>query len=278
MKILVVDRDKLSAQIIRSKLEAGGFSVVEEPEKNNAMEILKKESVDGIFFDPAPIGSAQPVVLAIRRSSASYPYIVLLTQDITREDAFRMGCNDILHKPVTGSEAVDKAHNAARLSTLVHAMGDESEDFPSAGGVISKSAFNQLFRSAIDRAGRYGEKSFIVMISVDNYDDIKLDNGAYAADFTVSKMAQHLAHMRRQSDIIGQTAKYQYALLLQRPMSESEPVEAASRFAATLEQVDDIASTIIGKVDMSVKLIHLPTGQLEAEHKISKSGGITSGT
>lgn len=274
MKILVIDRDKLSAQMIRSKLEAAGFAVTDEAEKNNALELLKKESFDGIFFDPAPIGQAQPVVHAIRRSTHTYPFIVLLTQTATQEEAFRIGCNDILQKPVTGGDAAEKAHNAHRLSSLVRWMADDREDFPSAGGVIAKSAFNQLFRSAIDRAGRYGELSYVVLISVDNYDDIKLDNGEYAADFAVSKMAQHLAQMRRQSDIIGQTGKHQYALLLQRPMTDTEPMEAASRFAATLGQVDDIASTLIGTVEISVSLIHLPTGELEAEHKISKAGGL----
>src|SRR5688572_22821764 len=115
MKILVSDRDGLSSQIIRSKLESAGFVVVEEPDKNMAMEILKKDGADVVLFDPAPIAEAQPVVLGIRRSSPRYPYIIFLTQNVTREDAFRIGCNDILSKPVTGSDVVDKVHNAARL-------------------------------------------------------------------------------------------------------------------------------------------------------------------
>lgn len=274
MKILVIDRDKLSAQMIRTKLETAGFTVLEEADKNVAMEFLKKENVDGIFFDPAPIGQAQPVVHALRRSSHGYPFVVLLTQTMTQEEAFRIGCNDILSKPVTGGDAAEKAHNAYRLSSLIRWMGDDREDFPSAGGIIAKSAFNQLFRSAIDRAGRYGELSYIVLIAVENYDDMKLDNGEYAANVAVSKMAQHLSQMRRQSDIIGQTGKHQYALLLQRPTTDTEPMEAASRFAATLSQVDDIGETLLGKMDISIRLIHLPTGELEAEHKIVKTGGL----
>jgi PleD family two-component response regulator len=274
MRILLIDRDKLSAQMIRAKLEAAGAEIIEEADKNLALEFLKKETVDGIYFDPAPIGEAQPVVHAIRRQALHYPYIVLLTQNMTQEEAFRIGCNDILQKPVTGGDTAERAHNAARLSQLINRMGDERVDFPSAGGIIAKSAFNQLFRSAIDRAGRYGELSFIVLITVDNYEDVKIDNGVYAADFAVSKMAQHLAHMRRQSDIIGQTGYNQYALLLQRPMTETEPVEAASRFATTLNQVDDISASIMGDIKISVSLIHLPTGDLQADHKMTRPGGL----
>ena len=272
MKILVSDRDKLSSQMITSKLTAAGFTVVEEPDKNRMVECVKSEGIDVVYFDTAPLSEAQPIVLGIRRSAPRYPFVVLLTQDITRADAFRMGCNDILHKPVTGTEAGEKAHNAARLIDLVRLMGDDREDFPSAGGIISKSAFNQLFRSAIDRAGRYGELSYIVSISVENYNDIQFNSGDYAADFAVSKMAQHLVYIRRQSDIIGQTGKSHYMLLLQRPMTETEPAEAAARFATTLSEVEDIASSVSGHVDICVRLIHLPTGALEAEHHMTKEG------
>ena len=68
-----------------------------------------------------------------------------------------MGCNDLLKKPVSGEKLIVKSENAERMVGLVERIGDDSEDFPSAGGVIAKSAFNQLFLSSIDRADRYGE-------------------------------------------------------------------------------------------------------------------------
>ena len=270
MRILIVDRDKLASQMIRSKLEPEGYEIVEEAVKNDAIERLKTENFDAVFVDPAPLPQAQPVVLEVRRSAKTYPYIVLMSQTAAMEEAFRIGCNDVLQKPTSGGDIREKAHNAARMTKLVNWLGNEKEDFPSAGGVISKSAFNQLFRSAMDRAGRYGELSYVVVITLENYDDIKLDFGAYASDYAVSKMAYHLVLMRRQSDIIGQTGKNQYALLLQRPLSESEPVEAAARFAAGLGELDDIAPPKCDAVNISVQLIHLPTGLLKAEHHLTK--------
>lgn len=276
MKILIIDRDKLSSQMIRAKLEPEGYEIVEEAMKNDAIERLKTEAFDAVFVDPAPLPQAHPVVLEVRRNAKTYPYVLLMSQTTAREDAFRIGCNDILQKPTSTADIREKADNARRMTTLVNWLGDEKEDFPSAGGVISKSAFNQLFRSAMDRAGRYGELSYVVVITLENYDDIKLDFGAYASDYAVSKMAYHLALMRRQSDIIGQTGKNQYALLLQRPLSETEPVEAAARFAAGLGELDDIAPPKCDAVNISVQLIHLPTGVLKAEHHLTKKDQLTS--
>lgn len=270
MKILVIDRDELASQMLSSKLEAEGYEVVQEPIKNEALARMKEESFDAVFFDPAPLAEAQPVILEIRRMLTAYTYLVLLSQTVAREDAVQMGCNDVLQKPAGSAEVKEKAHNAERMSSLIRWMGDESENFPSAGGVISKSAFNQLFRSAIDRSGRYGERAYVVVITVENFDDLKIDFGAYAADYAVSKMAFHLAQMRRQSDIIGQTGKNQYTLLLQRPLSDTEPVEAAARFATGIDELDEIAPPKCKSVEISVRLVNLPSGQLEAEHLLTK--------
>ena len=191
-----------------------------------------------------------------------------MSQETSQEEAIRAGCNNVLQKPINDSDVKDLADDGIRLAHLVESIADEKEDFPSAGGVISKSAFNQLFRAAIDRACRYGELSYVVIIEVENYEDIRLDYGAYASDYAVSKMAYHLAQLRRQSDIIGQTGKNQYALLLQRPLDHSEPVEAAARFAAGLGALTDIAPPKCESVKILINLIHLPTGHLQAEHKI----------
>ncbi len=268
MKSLIIDRDSLSVQLLKSKLEELGHKVFDEQVKNDALPLIKEHRPDIIFFDHLPLPDPQPLLLEIKRTAVKVPYLVLLSQNTSKADAIKAGCNDLLQKPISGDAVREVADNGLRLSRLIDAMGDEREDFPSAGGVIAKSAFNQLFRAAIDRACRYAELSYVVMITVENYDDIKIDYGAYASDYAVSKMAYHLAQLRRQSDIIGQTGKNQYALLLQRPLDEIEPVDAASRFASGLNALDDIAPPKCSSVQISVKLIHLPTGTLTAEHQI----------
>ncbi len=268
MKILVVDRDRLSTQMVRSRLESKGHQVFEESVKNDALEKLSKETYDCVFIDPAPLNNPRPVILGIRRTVSNYPYIVLMSHSNSREEAIAAGTNDVLNKPLDVEDLDKKLVNGQRLVSLVKRIGDESEDFPSAGGVIAKSAFNQLFLSAIDRADRYGERSYVVFISLSNYGQILDQDGPYAADYAVAKMSQYLVKLRRQSDIIAQTAKYEYALLLQRPQYETEPIEAANRFAESLSQYDDIVSTGSTDVEMTVSLIDVPVGAEHIKHVI----------
>lgn len=273
MRILVIDRDRLATQMIRTKLEALGHSVTEETVKNDAIEKLGRETYEAVFIDPAPLTNPRPVILGIRRSVKNYPYIVLMSHQSTPQEALAAGCNDLLVKPLDGADVERKVKNAQRLVTLVGRIGDESEDFPSAGGVIAKSAFNQLFLSAIDRADRYGERSYLVFISLDNYHEIRENDGPYAADYAVAKMSQYLVRLRRQSDIIAQTGKNEYVLLLQRPQYETEPVEAANRFAEALAQYEDIVSTGATGVKIAVRLLDLPTGGLHVEHILTEKTG-----
>ena len=269
MKILVIDRDTLSTQLIRSRLEGQGHGVIEEPVKNNALARLEQSDFDLVMFDPSPLNNARPVVLGIRRAAKNYPYIVLMSKDMDESEAVKSGANDILQKPVDGQKLEDIVLNAARMTGLIRRIGDESEDFPSAGGVIAKSAFNQLFLSAIDRADRYGERSFLMFIGIRNYAEILAMDGAYAAEYATAKLSQYLVRLRRQSDIIGQTGKSEYCLMLQRPVYETEPMEAASRFAEALERLDDICASDNVRIEVAATLMSLPVGAVHVEHVIT---------
>lgn len=269
MKILIVDHDEVAVQMIKTRLEPLGHQVFEEKAKNNAVDRVSQEEFDVIFLDPAPLTSARPIVLNIRRSVRNYPYIILLAGDSSQEEAVKSGMNDYLPKPIDAQALEAKMKNAERLIDLVTRIGDDSEDFPSAGGVIAKSAFNQLFLSAIDRADRYGEKTYLLFIFMSNYQDIHDMDGPYAAEYAVAKLSQYLVLLRRQSDIIGQTAKFEYALMLQRPQYETEPVEAANRFAESLSGFEDIVSSGSAPVEITVRLLDIPTGQAVVEHVLT---------
>ncbi len=269
MKILIIDRDELNSKMLSSKLEGLGHQVTLETVKNNAIDHLSRESFDVVFIDPSPLTNARPLILNIRRTLGSYVYVVLVKGDDSSVEFEKSGANFVVAKPYDQEHVEKILGSAARVTNRIHQLGDDSTDFPSAGGVIAKSAFNQLFLSAIDRADRYSENSYAVFIDVSNYLDMLEKDGPYYADFAVAKMSQHLAHIRRQSDIIGQTAKNEYALLLQRPQYETEPVEAANRFAEELSKLKSIKESVESDPEIQVKLIELPSGQMIVNHHIT---------
>ena len=269
MKVLIIDRDELNSQMLSSKIQNLGHQVQLETVKNTAIDHLSREKFDVVFVDPSPLTNARPLILNIRRTLGSYVYVVVIQSENSEVDFADAGANYTISKPYD-LEQVDKLlTSAGRITTCISQLGDDSIDFPSAGGVIAKSAFNQLFLSAIDRADRYSESSYAVFIDVANYLDMLENDGPYYADFAVAKMSQHLAKIRRQSDIIGQTAKNEYALLLQRPQYETEPVDAANRFADELSKLKSIKETVESDPQIKVRLIELPSGKKVVDHHIT---------
>ncbi|MCB9963536.1 MAG: response regulator [Rhodospirillales bacterium] len=269
MKILIIDRDELNSQMLSSKIEALGHQVKIESVKNNALSHISRESADLVFLDPSPLTDPRPQILSIRRALGNYVYIALI--DSEHEESLKRpgGANVRITKPYDPEKVKQILTNAARINSFIRTLGDDSIDFPSAGGIIAKSAFNQLFLSAIDRADRYGEHNYAVFIDVSNYADMLEKDGPYYADYAVAKMSSLLSTIRRQSDIIGQTAKHEYALLLQRPQYETEPVDAANRFAEELSKLKTVRETVESDPQISVKLIELPSGNKIMSHQIT---------
>lgn len=263
MKILIIDRDDMFSNLMASKMKAAGHDVVTTTIKNDGIEQIGTTKLDAVYFDPSPMVDPKPILLQIRRMVHTYPYLVMMSENADRRAGIHAGCNDGLAKPLDPAALTTSLGNAERMSDLVNRIGDETYDFPSAGGVISKSAFNQLFRSAIDRVSRYSESAHALFISIPNYDDIKVDDGKYAADYAVSKLAQNLVRLRRQSDILAQTGENEFALLLQRPQTDTESVDAAKRFSAALDEQTDVTSTGVTDLFIDVSLVDLPTGSLD---------------
>lgn len=272
MKILIIDRDEMFSSLMASKMKAAGHDVITTTIKNDGIEQIGTTRIDAVYFDPSPLNDPKPILLQIRRMVHTYPYLVMVSEGGTSETGILAGCNDGLAKPLDPVALAASLDNAARMGDLIARIGDESYDFPSAGGVISKSAFNQLFRSAIDRVSRYSETAHALFISIPNYEDIKIDDGKYAADYAVSKLAQNLVRLRRQSDILAQTGENEFALLLQRPLTATESVDAAKRFSSALDDQPDITSTGVTDLVIDVSLVHLPTGALDF-HRTSRIKG-----
>lgn len=277
MKILIVDRDEVASRFIASKLEPIGHEIFEEPVKDNIVTRARETVFDIIFIDPSPLNSAHQNVLNIRRGLRYYPYIILVGENATKQEAIDSGVNDFLPKPVDPVLLDEKLFFAQDLMKLVKRLGDESEDSKSAGGIIAKSAFNQLFLSALDRSSRYGEKSFLLFISLSNYNDINHNEGVSAADFAVASMCQNLMTLRRQSDIVGQTGKNEYCLLIQRPNNDSEPVQAADRFADMILNFDNVHTATGVPFQVNVMLMEVPSGKIVVNHNVSPSATAAQG-
>ncbi len=270
MRLMVIDRDRNNASLVEQRLQAFGHEVVYEPSKNEALEKLSRESFDLVLVDPAPLVTARPFVISMRRAlRRKFVFVALMSYDAVRSEAIGAGMNDALPKPLDHDRLPVAVENAGRMIDLVNRLGDESYDYPNAGGILGKSAMNQLFLTSLDRADRYGEESFLMIITLKNFMALRDRLGEDDVEEMMHGLGTYLGKVRRQSDIAGRIGPNEFASLILRPMRETEPADAAARFADILKR--DRLELAVKDVlpDLELRLLNIPTGEVQARYDIA---------
>lgn len=264
MKIMLIDRDRETVEAIETICrEIGDIELVIEPIKNNAIDTVRTEQYDAVFFDPAPQNDEmRAFLIGVRRGNPHYTPVVLMSHQLTLEEARKTGANDYLQKPFDTEAFRKKIENMKKLGDFHKQLHDESEDFPSKDGVISKSAFNQIFISCLDRADRYGEETYLTFATVKNIDEIRANHGDDAAKEICENLKKYTMRIRRLSDIAGRTAAHQICLMLVRPANADEPKMAISRFADSMAEYAELISTSEVKAVINVSMMALPSGEI----------------
>lgn len=264
MKIMVIDRDRGVADEIESLCKsAGNIGLTIEPIKNKAIESLKNNQYDAVFFDPAPQNDElRTFVIGARRGNPNYTPIVAMSHNLSLDEAQSNGTNDFIQKPFNSDVFIEKLENMHRLVTLNQQLSDESEDFPSRDGIISKSAFNQIFISCLDRADRYGEATYLMFSTIKNIEAIRANHGDETAALICENLKKYTMRIRRVSDIAGRSAQHQICLMLLRPTTPDEPKMAVSRFAESMAEYAELISTKEVRAVVTVSMMELPTGHV----------------
>lgn len=266
MKIMVIDRDRAAVEEIEEWCKGiAGVELMVEPIKNSALEILRQERFSAVFIDPAPQNELRSFVIGARRGIAHYNPIIVMSHQMDREEVRSQGANATLSKPFEERDFKAQLLNMRNLNGLMDRLADESIDFPSKEGVISKSAFYQIFISCLDRADRYGEETYLTFATIKNIDEIRGEFGADTANEICENLKKYTMRIRRLSDIAGRTAAEEICLMLTRPANAEEPKMAINRFAESMAEYAELIGVNGAKPVITVMMMCLPSGQITYE-------------
>ncbi len=267
MKILVLDKTQTHADPICQNIDLLGHSSKVVLGWEDAIKTIKKTEYSIVFLDYSFLQEGRHHISDIRRASRGYIYVIGMNVDVDEND-IELGFNTTL---LTLEALRETLYMASLFVLRFNQLGNNEEDFPSAGGVVSKSAFNQLFLSTMDCTRRDGKGAYVLFFSVENYKNIMVEESEYSARHATARLAYHLSQTRRQSDILAQTGDNEYAILFLRPEYEKEPIEATNRFVKTLSDIKDYTTGLIS-VDIALNLYALPSGHLHTEYSFTVQG------
>ena len=264
MKIMLIDRDRDVVEAVEGICrEMDGVELTIEPIKNNAIDAARADHYDAIFFDPAPKNEEmRALMIGVRRGNPNYTPVIVMSHQLSLDESRAAGANDYIQKQFDADGFKKKLENLKKLSGFNKQLADESIDFPSKDGVISKSAFNQIFISCLDRADRYGEETYLSFATVKNIDEIRAQHGDDVANDICENLKKYTMRIRRLSDIAGRTAENQICLMLTRPANADEPRMAITRFADSMSEYAELISVGDAKAIISVEMMAIPSGEI----------------
>lgn len=263
-KIMVVDRDgDAVSQIERVRNDLGLVEIVFEPIRNRALEQIHSEKFNAVFFDPAPnVEELRSFIISARRDNKNYVPVTVMSRHVQPYEALACGANDFLPKPIDTDDFKSKIKNTKNLSDLIMRLKEDHNDYISRDGVISKTAFYQIFSSCLDRADRYGEETYLIFVRIDNIHDLQGMYGDEIVEDLCDKLKKYAVRIRRLSDIVGRTAINELCLVIVRPTNHNEPFMAVNRFADSMTDYADLIMVSDARAQISVHLMALPTGKI----------------
>jgi len=118
--ILVVDDNPMNIELMEAYLEPKGYKVITASQGQEALDILKTQSVDLILLDIMMPGiSGFEVTRKIRNDkSLTYIPIILITalsETIERVEGIEAGCDDFITKPVDKNELCSRVKSLLKI-------------------------------------------------------------------------------------------------------------------------------------------------------------------
>jgi len=110
-KILVVEDDTNIEQLVTFKLKNSGFQVYNAHNGVEALEFLKKQSVDLVVTDVMmPVMGGKELVIELKKNPATkaIPVIMLTSRTLEKEivEGFSLGVEDYIKKPFSPQELI----------------------------------------------------------------------------------------------------------------------------------------------------------------------------
>jgi two-component system, cell cycle response regulator len=246
MKILVVEDDPLSRQLIKTPLQRAGYEVVEAEDGQAAWELFQREPFPLVITDwMMPELDGPALVQKIRSSGQkSYTYILMLTaMDDTNNvvAGLESGADEYLTKPFNGRELVARVASGARILRLeeqlteAHSKMEILAMHDGLTGLFNRRAIEEHAGSELDLAKRKERAISMLLLDVDHFKSINDKYGHKSGDDALQQLAHILTENLRQYDRAGRWGGEEFLVTLPETQL-SEALTVAERLRARVAE------------------------------------------
>jgi diguanylate cyclase (GGDEF)-like protein len=235
-KILVVDDDKFSAELIDNCLRSTGFMSSYYCNSKQALEVIESELPDLIILDVVMPGiDGFELCRRVRQHPAlQFTPIIFVTRKDDVEQRVRgleVGGNDYVSKPFEPQELVARVRShLVRLAALREMAVRDGLTH-----CYNHKFFRIRLNQEIDRAMRYDQPLALAMVDIDHFKAVNDTYGHRAGDTVLSHLGNIIAAATRATDVVARYGGDEFAILMAHAGAEEAQI-VCSRLCERIAQ------------------------------------------
>lgn len=219
MKVLVVDREELSARILAKKLENWGYTPYTARNAYEAERILERESIRLVITElDLPDKTGTDLVNFVRAMGRPrYIYVMILTGNTETTqllDTLEAGADDLLRKPLNVFEMRLRIKGAKRMLNLEDELR-EGAGTDGTTGLVNLNSFSQFFRVIIAENRRMKTHGALMFVHVENYWAVREEHGYKASEHMMRALSAMFDEIVRTADLVTRLDDSAFGLCLQ---------------------------------------------------------------
>lgn len=225
MKILLVEDEHISRQMVKKILLKAGHEVVEAADGQEAWELFQREPFQFVITDwMMPRLDGPSLVQHIRSSDQkSYTYIVLLTAMDDKDNVvsgLESGADEYLTKPFNNKELIARVASGIRILNLEEQLIQARQQMEQLAlhdgltGLLNRRTIEEYAEAEFDQASRKKRPLSVVLLDVDHFKSVNDKYGHKFGDHTLRRVAQLLTGDLRKYDRVGRWGGEEFILIL----------------------------------------------------------------
>ena len=213
--VLIVDDDRVTAEINAGILRSSGMTVVVVDEPRLVLDALSASLPDLVLMDvemPGIDGIRLTEAIRQTRRFVSMPIVFLsgTSDEVQQFTARRLGGDDFLIKPVKPLRLVEIVRQKARRSKSMRSLIERDR----LTSLYNPTSLRERFSNELERCARTGGELVFVSLDLDHFKGVNDSYGHAMGDVVLRTLAGALRAGLRRADIVGRLGGEEFGLVL----------------------------------------------------------------
>lgn len=226
--ILILDDDLTLLMVLKEKLEQQGWTVLATPDPGRAIQLLHEMQPDCFITDLHNSGTTGFEVINVLRDRIKKQLMptIMISADSTRStrlQAYRMGADDFLAKPLDMEEFIVRIERQLERKKLI----DQVMFIDELTGAYNRKFLAAAYPRLISELARTGTTFALAVVDLDRFKRVNDQYGHLIGDQVLAGLSAFIRNRMKDSDLFIRVGGEEFVMLM--PETTAQGAEQALR-------------------------------------------------